>query len=749
MSLSIQEVIQHIELAENVYKAQRLDQMEMHLSAIQENYDELTEYPDYNARYFRIFMLYIGAFEEVNVQILQEYLQALVDIQHVEASDYEYITSYYTDCSESVFEDALVKYPYNEMLHLNYALKLQAEARYTEAIAILKYSLECYPAMTEARLLLWEIETAKLKELYAVKEEADCNELLDLASETHNLKILKALQVDDRLDESRKKHAFIQFALWKNKSAVIKEKCFTEWNVFEITDKTRQLLADFGKAFLYYDLISLVTKTPRKPVFPEEDFTNFEEYKVYMHALANSGWQHAQRQYLLLATTAHFHTKDRNMLKKCLDEGLAINNKNPLLLVIKAKSFYFEDNYQEASKAYNEAFINGLSTSNYLHYLLEVNNRIKSWQGILTIVNQIHANQAPILKSLYFQARALAMLHRFDEALNIINDALEDYELASYSFAPLLLYWRMIINQRNHNYAEFLKDVNAEIEYYKVGDDDYCKTMNVCVEALFEMGEYKECSKYAIYNHSQGKLNPVLYSILQWICFYDKSIQKPENLATVSENDLIPNPTTLIAFRNNALIHWILGNHIEAIENLELTAEHSTNKAFYLKLALTCAQDSSYISKSMAICEKIRTELPEARDWNTDYTYGNILLIEEKYEEALYTYKDLLKSYPEASFFKFPKDDDNVLLKMIKNGERKCGDYSAYIKYNAMYLGNDNPSKSALKEHLEIAKSQSKEDLFLRHNLLENMSRLGIKLSDTEIQALKEMKSKIRETYFV
>ena len=65
-----------------------------------------------------------------------------------------------------------------------------------------------------------------------------------------------------------------------------------------------------------------------------------------------------------------------------------------------------------------------------------------------------------------------------------------------------------------------------------------------------------------------------------------------------------------------------------------------------------------------------------------------------------------------------------------------------------MYLSKDNPSEDALLEQLEIATTNYKEDVFLQHNLLENVSKLNIEFKNGEIEMLKELKTKIRNIYF-
>ncbi|QXP59993.1 hypothetical protein [Olleya sp. HaHaR_3_96] len=748
MSLTRKEVIKQIEHAEALYKANLYAPLQSVISNIQENFDVLGDnnLAD-NARYYRIYMLYLGAFEEINMDVMESYLQALIDINEVLPSDYEYVCSYYKQCKEWVYETALMTYSYNETLHLHYALKLQEDRRFEEAIITLKYILECYPALTEARLLLWDIQSAQLEQLCASSEEADCFELLDLASATHNKTVLKGLQLDDRLDQAGKNLAMIQVEIWTKWSAEIKKLWDKEWKHFDLTDHTRLLLADFAKNFMKYDFVSQIVATPPEPEFPEENYTNFEEYQIYMKALANSGWQSAQHQYVLIGNSGYYHTKNKQTIEVCVERGLALNPKNPLLHVLKAKSFFLDEDYNQTGNAYHDAFRNGLRMSEYLQYLLEVNGRIESWQGILDIVVQFHRRETPTLKTLFFQARALFRLHRFDEALEVINEALADFPLPKHSFAPWLYNLRMIIYRRNHNYTAFFEDMHAEIDFYEVGDNDYCGTMNMCVEALVEMGDYEECHKYAIYNFEHGKLSSELRPVFQWICYYT-FLETPEALGKVTVADLIDNPTTFSEYRNNGFIQWMLRDNTAGAESLKMAAELSTNKACYLKLALHCLTAGFDNKATISLCETIKKEVPEARSWQLDFDYANTLQQDKRYKDTITAYQNLLQSYPKKTFINFPKDQYHMMLKAFKDASKGLDNVEDYTKYNAMFLSKDNPSDTALLDHLEIAKTHSKDDLFLQHNLLESISKLNIEFKNGELEMLKEIKSTIRADYF-
>ncbi|WP_373943019.1 hypothetical protein OEG92_07930 [Polaribacter sejongensis] len=266
MSLTRQEVITQIARAEELYKANLYVPMQPIMANIQENIEILGEsYPADTARYYRIYMLYIGVFEELNMPVLESYLQALININEILPSDYECVCSYYKHCEEWVYEKALMTYPYNETLHIHYALKLQEEQRFEEAISTLKYILECYPALTEARFLLWEVKTARIEQLRISNEAADAYELLNLASDTHRKEILTPLQFDDNLDQADQNLARIQLTLWSNKSIDNKKQWISEWRHLELTDTTRFLLADYAKSFMMYDMVSQILAAPKEP----------------------------------------------------------------------------------------------------------------------------------------------------------------------------------------------------------------------------------------------------------------------------------------------------------------------------------------------------------------------------------------------------------------------------------------------------------------------------------------------------
>jgi len=748
MSLTRKEVLAHIEQAYALLNAKKFAELNPLITIIQDNLNVLGyTYPSDNARYYRFFMLYIGAFEQVNMEVMHSYVEALEEVGQVLASDYEYICSYYKACPELVYEKALQAYPYNETLHIHYALKLQVEKRYTEAIAILKYVLECYPATTEARFLLWEIQSAQLEDQVKSTEEADCYQLLELASATHNLNVLKGLQLDTHLDKKTKLLTFIQVAIWELRSVEVIELWKKEWKTLDLTDLSRYVLADYAKAFMMYDLVPQILKAPQNPDFPDADITNFTEYKAFIQAFTNAGWQLVQHHYLLLGNAAYFHSKNGNAVKICLRNGLALNDKNPLLLNLKAMFLKSEGSYQEAGATYHEAFRNGLTMDNYLQYLIELNNRIESYQGVLDTVKQFHIRHTPTLKSMFFKARALFKFHRDDEALAVLNEALQDFPLHSRSYAPWMYHYRMIINKRKRNYTQYFLDQQAEINYYVDGDDDYFDTTNLAVETIFEQGEYEECYKYAIYNHEQGKLTEELYPIFQWICFYDFLLEKPDDLQDPTEANINKQPETFEDFRNNGLIYWMLDDHTAAAESLMVAASKSVNKVIYLKLALTCAKEGFKNSLSLTICETIRKEVPEAREFKTDYTYAQILNDEHRHEEAYKALLDVLKSYPERSFFEFPKDY-NFLLHILKNNVKAMENMSAYNKYISMLLSRDTPIENQLREQQELSKLQNEEDLFLQHNLMENLVRYNFELYPEEQEELKEMKMRIKAAHF-
>jgi len=74
---------------------------------------------------------------------------------------------------------------------------------------------------------------------------------------------------------------------------------------------------------------------------------------------------------------------------------------------------------------------------------------------------------------------------------------------------------------------------------------------------------------------------------------------------------------------------------------------------------------------------------------------------------------------------------------------------SEYHKYNAMLLSKDQPNKNLLKEQQTYADQHYKDDLFLRHNLLESNSRLDIEMTEAEKDELLQIKSIITTSYFV
>ncbi|WP_205860358.1 hypothetical protein, partial [Polaribacter sp. 11A2H] len=301
--------------------------------------------------------------------------------------------------------------------------------------------------------------------------------------------------------------------------------------------------------------------------------------------------------------------------------------------------------------------------------------------------------------------------------------------------------------KKNHNYTAFFEDMQEEINFYKTGDDDYCNTMNMCVEALLEMGNYEECYKYAIYNYEQGKLLPYLKPLFNWICFYT-FLKKPEDIGDVTSADLIDNPTTFIAYRNNGFIQWMLGDNTAGSVSLKMAAELSSNKACYLKLALICLDEGFDKTSVLALCEDIKKEVPEAKDWQLGFDYANLLKGENRHKEASVAYKDLLQSYPNQSFVNLPKDEYNVMLRVFKDFSKGLNDVEGFTKYNAMYLSKDNPSEDALLEQLEVATTNYKEDVFLQYNLLVGVSKLDLEFENGELEMLKELKLKIRNTYF-
>ena len=135
------------------------------------------------------------------------------------------------------------------------------------------------------------------------------------------------------------------------------------------------------------------------------------------------------------------------------------------------------------------------------------------------------------------------------------------------------------------------------------------------------------------------------------------------------------------------------------------------------------------------------------REFKTDYTYANILNDEQRHQEAYDSLLNVLKSYPERAFFEFPKDFNN-LLHTLKNNAKALEDMGGYNKYISMLLSRDNPIENQLREQQELAKSQSEDDLFLQHNLMENLARFNFEMHPEEQEELKEMKKRIKAAHF-
>ena len=73
---------------------------------------------------------------------------------------------------------------------------------------------------------------------------------------------------------------------------------------------------------------------------------------------------------------------------------------------------------------------------------------------------------------------------------------------------------------------------------------------------------------------------------------------------------------------------------------------------------------------------------------------------------------------------------------------------SAYNKYISMLLSRDTPIENQLREQQELSKLQNEEDLFLKHNLMENLVRYNFELYPEEQEELKEMKMRIKAAHF-
>ena len=71
-----------------------------------------------------------------------------------------------------------------------------------------------------------------------------------------------------------------------------------------------------------------------------------------------------------------------------------------------------------------------------------------------------------------------------------------------------------------------------------------------------------------------------------------------------------------------------------------------------------------------------------------------------------------------------------------------------FIRYSAMLLSTENPEENHLKEHHQMVKDLYKDELFLRHNLLEAASRFEQPLEAVEAQDLAHLKSRLIATYF-
>jgi len=305
----------------------------------------------------------------------------------------------------------------------------------------------------------------------------------------------------------------------------------------------------------------------------------------------------------------------------------------------------------------------------------------------------------------------------------------------------------MIVHMNNQNYTAFFEDMQSEINYYKIGDINYCSTMNLCVEALLEMNDYKECHKYAIYNHEQGQLAQELYPVFKWICYYDY-LPKPEDLAPASEDDLVKNPTTFIEFRNNGLIHWILNNFDAAIGNLSQAAHMANNKAFYLKMVASCAEDSFNNAEALSAYKTAKEQAPEASDYKTLFKLYNFYNEENEPKKALETLQHSIQSYPDYTFFDFPRDEFNMMLRSHKLLAQQLKDVDGFTKYSAMFLSKDQPSVQALYDQLTHIKTHFASDDVLLHNILEELSQRDEDFDEAHSELLKATKSKIRDAYF-
>ena len=746
MELTREEVLKHITAAEEAYTQRLHHQLESHIVVIQENFDALgAQDQAICIRFYRLYMRFLTLFEAVDVATMQTYLEALENEGVVEASDYELICSFYHKCPQELYEKALMAYSYNETLHLHYALKLKHEQRFEEAVEVLKYVLECYPGATEVRFLLWEIEQEYLDELCHTEQEVDATALLDLASATHNTAVLKGLELDPRLSKAEGYHVQIQLAIWQNRSVAVRDQWRAEWKFVELATKTRNLLADYAKAFMMYDMVAEVLSFPEAPEFPAEDFNDFSDYSDYMQALTHAGWQRAQHHYLLIGKSCYFYSKDLKKMAYCLQQGLELHPKNPLLLELKGKFFFFQAEYPQAAEAFNEAFRQGLSATDYLQTMMDLNDRVNDPKAILQVVNQFHQRHFPNAKSTCFRGIALLKLGLVAEALSVFNEGIEDYQQSA--FHAWMYYWRAVIHRKNKNYELFFQDIEREVQFYELGSSDYCNSMNLSMEVLFEMGDYEKCYQYACYCHEQGRLDPELYPVFQWLCFYDFK-ENPEGLRPASEGDLVPDPETYIDYRNNGLVYWIIGNEAAAAKSLVVAAQNSPDAGVYYKLAFSASREALDDHQlSLDIYEEIKAQVPEARIWEVDHPYPALLSAAKHHEQATAACLNLIASYPYRAFFDYPRDI-NYLAQALKKSAQGAENMTDFIRYSAMLLSTENPEENHLKEQHQMVKDFFKDQLFLRHNLLEAASRFEQPLEAVEAQDLAHLKSRLIATYF-
>ncbi|MBW2960562.1 tetratricopeptide repeat protein [Mesonia aestuariivivens] len=745
MELTREQVITHIEQAEAAYANQQNRQLESHIVAIQENFDAL-EAQDQGIciRYYRLYMRFLTLFEQVKISAMQTYLEALETEGVVEASDYELICSFYKLCPQEIYEKALIAYSYNETLHIHYALKLKEERRFTEAIEVVDYVLECYPGNTECRFLLWEIKQEYLDELCNAEEEIEATQLLSLASATHHKSVLKGLELDPRLTPAEKYHVQIQLAVWGNRSVENRNQWRAEWQHVELADQTRDLLADYAKAFMMYDMVDEVLKFPEAPHFPEENYTDFSGYRAYILAVTNAGWQRAQHHYLLIGKSCYHYSKDLKKMAYCLQQGLELHPKNPLLLELKGKFFFFQGDYEQAAAGFNEAFKQGLSATDFLQTSMDLNDRVKNSKGILQTVNQFHQRHFPNAKSTCFRGIALVKLGFLDQAFEVFTEGIENYPQSA--FHAWMYYWRAVIHKHHKNYDLMLKDIQSEVKFYPEGSSDYCNSMNLCMASFFEKGDYKKSHQYGAYCFEQRQLDADLHTVLKWICFYNY-LPKPKGLEEASEADLITNPASFIDYRNNGLTYWMIGNYTEAINSLLLAAEKDTEKGLYYQLAYHCARLSPDKEVAVRIYRDLVKEVPEARNWEIDISYTGLLEQTQNFKEAKEGFLNFTASYPYEVFYNFAKHKDMV-IQTLKESAKGEGNLKDYTRYSAVLLSKENPNESYLKEHQQIAEDFHQEDLFLRHNLLARLARFETEDNEEEFQKIKNLKAEIIQNHF-